>query len=87
MTGIDLRALLIQFWVKAICPDAEEYYKPDYSTLSKYIKTLDYVEKKEWIGHYLIEFRQNILKIRDKIKSHKNLIDNTLFRVDSSNIW
>lgn len=87
MTGIELRALLIQFWLKAICPDAEEYYKPDYSTLNKYIKTLDYVEKKEWIGHYLIEFRQNILKIRDKIKSHKNVIDNTLFKVDSNNVW
>lgn len=37
---------MIQFWIKAINSESEDYYKPDYSTLNKYIKSLDYVEKK-----------------------------------------
>jgi hypothetical protein len=45
------------------------------------------VDKKEWIGHYLTAYHQQIIKIRDKIKAHKNLIDNTLFKIDSGNIW
>lgn len=73
--------------MKAVCAEAEDYYKPDYSVLNKYLKTLELAEKKEWVGYYAVAFRKAIVAIKEKIKAHKALIDNTLFKVDSSNIW
>lgn len=55
--------------------------------MNKYLKTLELAEKKEWIGYYVAGFRKVIVSIKEKIKAHKTLIDNTLFKVDSSNIW
>lgn len=73
--------------MKAVCAEAEDYYKPDYSVLNKHLKTLELAEKKEWVSYYAVPFRKAIVAIKEKIKAHKALIDNTLFKVDSSNIW
>ena len=86
-TGIDLQALLLHLWVKAVCAEAEDYYRPDYSILNKYLKTLELAERKEWVGYYAVGFRKAVVSTKEKIKAHKALIDNTLFKVDSSNIW
>lgn len=86
-TGIDLQALLLHLWVKAVSAEAEDYYRPDYSVLSKYLKTLELAERKEWVGYYAASFRKAAAAIRELIKAHRALVDNTLFKVDSSNIW
>lgn len=85
-TGIILSLTCLQLWVKAINSSSEDCYKPDYSTLDRYIKDLGMIEKKESIYHYLTELRASLVALKSKIKTHKNNYDNLLFKVDSSNV-
>lgn len=45
-TGINLTYSCLQFWCKALDPNTEDCYKPDYSILDGYIKELNQIDHK-----------------------------------------
>ena len=83
-TGINIGYSCLQLWVKAV--DGEDCFKPDYSILDNYIKSLQTIENKESIYYYLTALKEELLALKAQIKSHKNKYDNLLFKIDSSNV-